>query len=341
MNQPSASRPFDDVRALVAAMPLADEAARSAAMARDKELTKPTGSLGRLEELAFWLAAWSGGRGVAVERPLMAIFAAAHGVTKRGVSAFPAAVNAQMMANFSEGGAAINQLCKAFDIGLRVFDLAVDVPTADFCEAPAMSERDCAANMAFGMEALANEPDLLCVGEMGIGNTTAAAAIYAALYGGPASEWVGAGTGVDGDGLKRKADAVETALACHRGHLGDPLDILARLGGREIAAIAGAILAARHQRVPVLLDGFVTTAAAAILHALRADALDHCVAAHCSAEQAHARVLEKLGLRPLLRLDMRLGEGSGAALAVNLLRGAAATHTGMATFGEAKVSRSP
>lgn len=340
MTRPPASRPFDDVRALIAAMPPADVEAAARARAHERELTKPPGALGRLEDIAVWLAGWSA-RGVKVERPQVAIFASSHGVAARGVSAFPAEVNRQMLQNFADGGAAINQLCKAFDISLRVFDLAVDLPTKDFCEAPAMSEQECAANMAFGMEALAGEPDLLCVGEMGIGNTTAAAALYAALWGGEAGTWVGAGTGLDEAGLERKRAAVEAGLHCHKDHLSDPLEVLARLGGREIAAIAGAIIAARHQRVPVLLDGFVTTAAAAVLQAVRADALDHCLAAHCSAEQAHGRALAKLNLRPLLGLDMRLGEASGAALAVNVVKAAAATHTGMSTFEGAGVSRSP
>lgn len=176
----TAARPFDDIRTLIAALPAGNLQARDKAVAREALLTKPAGALGRLEEVAAWLATWNGERGVGVKRPMVAIFASAHGVTARGVSAFPNVVNRQMLTNFSNGGAAINQLCKAFDIGLRVFDLAVDMPTVDFCEGPAMSERECAANIAFGMEALAGEPDLLCLGEMGIGNTTSAAAIYAA-----------------------------------------------------------------------------------------------------------------------------------------------------------------
>lgn len=331
-------RPFADVRNLVATLPLANEEARQAAFDRDRELTKPAGSLGRLEDIAGWLAAWSGS-GVVVRRPMVAIFAAAHGVAGRGVSAFPSTVNVQMLANFSAGGAAINQLCKANDLSLRVFDMAVETPTAVFSERPAMSERECAANMAFGMEALAGDPDLLCVGEMGIGNTTSAAAIYAALWGGGGAAWAGAGTGVDEAGLARKIAIIDQALDLHRPHLGDPLEVLARLGGREIAAIAGAILAARHQRIPVILDGYVTTAAAAVLHAMRPDALDHCLAAHCSAERAHAEVLQRLGLQPLLALGLRLGEASGAALAAGIVKAAAAAHTGMATFEEAAVSR--
>ena len=197
-----------------------------------------------------------------------------------------------MVANFQAGGAAINQICKTFDISLKVYELALEAPTGDITEEPALDEKACAATMAFGMEALAGEPDLLVLGEMGIGNTTPAAAIYHALYGGEAEDWVGRGAGVDDKGLKRKADAVRAAVARHKQFLGDPLEILARLGGREIAAIAGAILAARLRRTPVLLDGFVVSSAAAVLHALDNAALDHCLAGHVSAERAHRHALK-------------------------------------------------
>ena len=192
--------------------------------------------------------------------------------------------------------------------------------------------------MAFGMEALAIEPDLLVLGEMGIGNTTAAAAIYHALYGGEAEQWVGRGTGLDDAGLKRKAEAVRAAVARHKPDLNDPLEVLSRLGGREIAAMAGAILAARIRRTPVVLDGFVVASAAAVLHALDASALDHCLAGHVSAERAHGEALKRLGKTPLLDLGMRLGEGSGAALAVGVVKAAVACHNGMATFAEAGVA---
>ena len=200
-----------------------------------------------------------------------------------------------------------------------------------------MEEAACAATFAFGMEAIAGGADLICVGEMGIGNTTIAAAIYMALYGGAAADWVGRGTGVDDAGLARKIDAVERALALNEGKLSDPLEIMRRLGGREIAAIAGAIMAARMERIPVVLDGYVATAAAALLHALDDRALDHCVAGHVSAEGAHAEVLRRIGKVPLLDLGLRLGEGSGAALAVGLLKAALACHRDMATFEQAHV----
>jgi len=330
-------RPFDDIRALLKAMPGPDATALAAARERQAQLTKPAGSLARLEEIAEFLASWQGGA-PHVDAPLVAVFAGNHGVVAQGVSPFPASVTQAMVANFTSGGAAINQICKTFDISLKVYELALEQPTGDITREPALDERACAATMAFGMEALASKPDLLCLGEMGIGNTTAAAAICHALYGGQAEEWVGRGTGVDDAGLKRKADAVRTAVALHREYLDDPLEVLRRLGGREIAAIAGAILAARIQCVPVLLDGFVVASAAAALHALNSSALDHCLAAHVSAENAHAEVLRRLGKTPLLNLGMRLGEGSGAALAVGIVRAAVACHKGMATFAEAGVA---
>jgi nicotinate-nucleotide--dimethylbenzimidazole phosphoribosyltransferase len=330
--------PFTDVRRLIAMMPGPDEAAVAAVREREGKLTKPAGSLGRIEWLVEWLAAWQGRAPPTVERPLVAVFAASHGVAARGVSAYPPQVNRQMLENFAAGGAAINQICATLGLGFKVFDLALDLPTADIVEDAAMDERACVATMAFGMEAIAGGADLLAVGEMGIGNTTVAAAIYAALYGGAPADWVGRGTGVDDAGYARKVAAVEGALARHAGHLDEPLEVLRRLGGRDVAAIAGAILAARLQRIPVVLDGYVATAAAAVLHALDPSALDHCVAGHLSAEGAHREVLERLGKIPLLALGMRLGEASGAALAIALIRAAAACHRGMATFEEAGVA---
>lgn len=329
--------PFDDIRALVATLPGPDEGARAAVLARESELIKPRGALGRLETITAHVAAWQGRARPAVNRPVVAIFAGSHGVAARGVSAYPPEVNRAMLASFSAGIAAINQICKAQDLGLKVFDLAIDLPTGDITETAAMEEAACAATIGFGMEAIANGTDLLCLGEMGIGNTTPSAAIYAALFGGSAAGWVGRGTGVDDAGHARKIAAVDAALATHAGHLGDPLEILRRLGGREIAAMAGAILAARIEKVPVILDGYVATAAAAILQALRPDAIDHCLAGHVSAEGPHRAVLDRLGLVPILDLGLRLGEGSGAALAAGIVKAALACHAGMATFAEASV----
>jgi nicotinate-nucleotide--dimethylbenzimidazole phosphoribosyltransferase len=330
--------PFDDFRALVAQMPGPDEAAVASVRARDAVLTKPAGALGRLEEIVEWLAAWQAKAPPTVNRPLVAVFAGNHGVTAKGVSAYPAAVTRQMVDNFAAGGAAINQICVAYDLSLKVYDLALDVPTGDITETAALSERDCAATMAFGMEATAGGIDLLVVGEMGIGNTTVAAAIFAALFGGDAAAWVGPGTGVDAPGIVRKQAAVSAALATHAGHLGDPFEVLRRLGGREIAAMTGAILAARLNHVPVIVDGYVATAAAAILYAMDPAALDHCLFGHVSAEPAHRRALAAMGKTPLLDLGMRLGEGTGAALAAGIVKAAVQMHAGMATFAQAGVS---
>ena len=334
----TANQPFDDIRALLARLPGPDAQAVARVRAREAELVKPAGALGRLEEISEWLAAWQSGASPRCDRPMVAIFAGAHGVAARGVSPYPSEVNGQMLKTFSGGGAAINQICKTFDVGLKVFDLATDRPTPDFCERPAMSEPECAATMAYGMEAIHGGVDLLVVGEMGIGNTTAAAALSHALFGGQPADWVGRGAGANETILARKIEALEAARQTHGEALEDPLEALRRVGGRELAAIAGAILAARLERVPVVIDGFVATAAAAVLHALDASALDHCVAGHRSAEKAHKRLLERLELKPLLDLGMRLGEGSGGALAVAIIRAAVACHTGMATFAEAAVS---
>ncbi|MFG1213373.1 nicotinate-nucleotide--dimethylbenzimidazole phosphoribosyltransferase [Xanthobacter flavus] len=330
--------PFDDIRQLVATLPGPNEGAREAALARQEQLVKPPGALGRLEAIAAHLSAWQGNSMPTVNRPMVAVFAATHGVADLGVSPYPGEVTKQMMATFTAGKAAVNQICATFDAGLRVFDLALDCPTPDITTNAALDEKACAATMAFGMEAIAGGSDLLCLGEMGIGNTTVAAAICHGLYGGTAEEWVGAGTGAAGEVLERKIAAVRAAVAFHKDHLSDPLEVLRRLGGREIAAIAGAIIAARHEKVPVVLDGFVVTAAAAVLHAMNPNALDHCLAGHVSAEKAHRQLLDRLGLVPLLDLGMRLGEGSGAALSIGVVKAAVACHRGMATFAEAGVS---
>lgn len=330
--------PFDEIRMLLANLPQPSRESVEAVRRRDAELTKPPGALGRLEGIVEWLAAWQDRAEPTVERPLVAVFAGNHGVAAKGVSAFPASVTRQMLDNFTAGGAAINQICKTFGVGLKVFELALERPTRDMTESPAMEEREAAATLAYGMEAIDGGIDLLAPGEMGIANTSSAAAIYAALYGGPAARWTGRGTGVDDAGLARKNAVIDAALAYHAGHLSDPLEILRRLGGREIAGMMGAILAARLSRVPVVLDGYVACSAAALLHAMDADAIAHCVAGHVSREGAHAQVLQRLGRAPLLDLDMRLGEGSGAAMAIGVIKAALACHRDMATFASAGVS---
>jgi len=325
-----------DIRALLAHLPVADAAATQGAVARNAQLTKPPGALGRLEELAIWLAGWQGTDTPRILAPQIAIFAGNHGVVAQGVSAFPAEVTAQMVANFTHGGAAINQLAKTFGASMTVNAIDLDRPTADFTQADAMSAADLLAALLVGWDAVDPKADLLVPGEMGIGNTTAAAAIACALFGGAPEDWVGRGTGVDDAGLARKAKAVRAGVA--RLTSREALAVLAALGGREIAAMAGAILRARLLRIPVILDGFIACSAAAILHKSAPNALDHCVAGHASAEAAHSRLLAALGKQPLLSLGLRLGEGSGAALAIGVVKAAAACHSGMATFAEAGVA---
>jgi nicotinate-nucleotide--dimethylbenzimidazole phosphoribosyltransferase len=327
-----------ELRAACLDLPVGDAAAAAAATSREAELTKPPQSLGRLEQIIAWLAQWQGRHPPRLDRVDVLVFAGNHGVTAQGVSAYPAEVTAQMVANFAAGGAAINQLARVAGASLRVSALTLDQPTADFTLAPAMDEHAFLAAVDTGCTSVAADADLVCLGEMGIGNTTAAAAIAAALFGGGGARWAGRGTGVDEQGLARKRAAIDAALVRHADARSDPLAVAAALGGRELAAILGATLAARRRRIPVLLDGFVCTAAVAPLWKLNIDALAHTLAAHVSGEAGHRMLLGELGLAPLLDLGMRLGEASGAAVAVLLIRAALACHTGMATFAEAQVS---
>ena len=331
---------LEDIRRLLASLPDADTAAAAAATGHSDNLTKPRGSLGRLEEIVAWLAAWQHRHPPAAEAVQTLVFAGNHGVAALGVSAFPAEVTVQMVANFQAGGAAVNQLCRAIGARLDVHAIELDRPTGDLTQGPAMSEDEFGEAFARGCAAVPDQADLLCIGEMGIANTTSAAAVCAALYGGEAVDWTGRGTGVDDAGLKRKAAVVAAGVERHRDEGSDGLDLLRRLGGRELAAMAGAVLTARQRHIPVLLDGYVCCAAAAALEVTRPGALDHCLAGHCSAEPGHRRLLERLGKTPVLDLGMRLGEASGAVLAAGLIKAAVATHNGMATFAQAAVSQS-
>ena len=329
---------LDAVRSLLRQLPGSDAAAAAACAERNAQLTKPAGALGRLEELAAWLAAWQGRHPPRLERVLILVFVGWHDIARHGVSAYPAEVTDQMVANFTAGGAAINQLAKLAGADLRVIRVADGRPAHDFTQVPAMSALGCARAIAAGLDAVPADVDLVAIGEMGIANTTPAAAMAAALAGDQAARWAGPGTGLDRAGVDRKAAVIEGALALHRPAMTDPLEILRHVGGREHAAMLGAVLGARLRRVPVLLDGFTATVPAALLQALEPTAIDHCQIGHCSAEPGHRQLLERLGRRPLLDLGMRLGEASGAALAVNLVRAALACHTGMATFASAGVS---
>ena len=325
-----------EFRTLLAGASGPDTAAAAGAEERNGQLTKPPGALGRLEDVALWYAAWKGDPAPRVTAPQVAIFAGNHGVTAQGVSAFPPEVTEQMVLNFQLGGAAINQLSNTFGARLTVQALDLDTPTADFTQGPAMSDVECVAALATGWCAVEADTDLLVTGEMGIGNTTSAAAIAAALFGGAGADWVGRGTGVDDAGLARKASVVDAGLARHAGVTG--LEALRCLGGRELAAMAGALAAARVRCIPVILDGFICSAAAACLQTAVPGALDNAIAGHLSGEKAHRRLLDALGMHPLLDLGLRLGEGSGGTLAIGIVQAAVNCHSGMATFAEAGVS---
>ena len=329
---------LSDIVTLADQLPGADAAAAKAARARQNSLTKPPGSLGRLEELAEFMATWRGTDRPEIWRAQALVFAGNHGICAQGVNPYPQEVTAQMVANFESGGAAINQLCAVNGADLSVIALELDRPTGDFTEGPAMSETECLDALWQGASAVDEGADILILGEMGIGNSTVAAALAAASFGGDVAEWTGPGTGSDKAGIARKIDAITGGLRRHEGVLGNAPAVLAALGGREQAAICGAVLAARAARIPVILDGFICTAAAAVLYAADARLLDHCLVGHASAEPGHRKLLAAINKRPVLEFDMRLGEGSGAALALGIVRSALACHNGMATFGEAGVS---
>lgn len=315
-----------------------NQAAAEAARMRQNTLTKPPGSLGRLEDLAVFMAGWQARECPRIDKAQALIFAGNHGVVAQGVNPYPAEVTAAMVANFDAGGAAINQLCTQAGADLSVIALDLDRPTADFTQGPAMTGAEVREAMDRGAQAVDPDADIVLLGEMGIGNSTVAAALAAACFGGRAGDWVGPGTGASDDVLLRKISAVEAGLSRHAPS--DALTTLMAFGGREQAAICGAVRAARQAGIPVLLDGFICTAAAAVL--LRDDkaALDHCLIGHQSAEPGHRRLVAALGRQPVLDLDMRLGEGSGAAVALLILRAALACHNGMASFAEAGIDAS-
>ncbi|TKT79159.1 nicotinate-nucleotide--dimethylbenzimidazole phosphoribosyltransferase [Aquamicrobium sp. LC103] len=320
--------PFDDFRDLLKNLPGPDKAASARAAERNARLSAQGVELGRIAGISEWLAAWSG-RAPQVARPLVALFAGTHEVARHGVSPRQISDTQSLVEFCAAGGAAINQLCAANDLGLKVFDLALHLPVADITREAALDERGCAATMAYGMEAIAGGADLICAGSIGVGGSTVAAALMHGLFGGEAREWVGPGSGAEEAMMTRKAEIVARAVALHSAHLKDPLEALRRLGGREFAAIAGAILAARMQKIPVILDGYTGLAAAAVLHQADETAIEHCLLGHVSTEPGMRKAAEILGLKPLLDFSLGDGEGVGAALAAGLVKNAAAVHSGM------------
>jgi nicotinate-nucleotide--dimethylbenzimidazole phosphoribosyltransferase len=318
---------------LLVDLPSPDAAAIAAVAERASHVLRPRGALARLDEVASWLAGWQRTTRPAVERPAAIVFVADHGVADEGVSAYPQSVTEAMLRALQQGVATASMMADIVDTTLEVVDVGVGRPTGNLAREPALSHERFAECIETGRAAVRGlDCDLLVLGEMGIGNTTAAAAVCAALFGLTAEDWAGRGTGLDDAGLARKIAVIETA----RRRVGEvtPFEALRQLGGAELVSLVGATLEARAASIPVVLDGFVVTAAVAPLYLARRDALDHCIAGHCSAEPGHRLLLEKLGMRPLLDLDLRLGEGSGALAAVPLIRIAAAAVSKVATFEE-------
>jgi nicotinate-nucleotide--dimethylbenzimidazole phosphoribosyltransferase len=356
---------LDRAIASIAALGPLDAPAMVAAREIVDGLTKPPGSLGRLEWLAIWLAGVTGQPRPTIRHRAIVVAAADHGVTRRGVSAYPSEVTAQMVRNFLDGGAAINVLASRVGASVTVLDVGVagDIPgpmtgdgsrggrlverrvragTDDFTVGPAMRRSEAVAAVAAGL-AVVNEliddgTELIGIGEMGIGNTTAASAVTAAMTGADAASVTGFGTGIDDEARARKIGVVERALELHRPDPTDPIAVLAAVGGLEIGALVGIILGAVGARIPVVLDGFITGSAALLAEGLAPAVAPRMLAAHRSQEPGHRVVLDRLGLEPLLALDLRLGEGTGAALAIGLIDAAVAIRDGMATFASASVS---
>ncbi len=318
---------------IVPVEPGPDESARAAVLERAANVLRPAGALARLDDVAGWLAAWQRTSRHRVERPAALVFAADHGVADEGVSAYPATVTKAMLHALQQGVATAAALARSVGATLHVVDVGVGRPTVNSVIGPALDDDRFAEAWQAGADAVAAlDADLLAVGEMGIGNTTSAAAVAALVFGGDTAGWVGPGTGLDASGVAAKI-AVVDRIRARVGVVG-PIDALREAGGAELVAIAGAVAAARRRSLPVVLDGFITTAAVAPLAAVAPGPLDHCLAAHRSAEPGHARLLDRLQLRPLLTLDLRLGEASGALIAVPIVRAAAAAVVDVATFAE-------
>ena len=312
-------RPFDDMVALIAAMPTKDLAACKAVNENLARFGPTEHPLGRFETLLPWLAGWQNRPTPVIARPLIAVFAGTHDVAKAYTDKDIIAASKRRVSEMTSGAAGVRGVSAGQNMAYKVYEMGLEYPAKDFTQEASLSERDCAAAMAFGMEVVAEGADIIALGNAGFGSVTGAAAIALALYGGAADYWA---SGDDANAEKR-INIVGEGYQKFKGDINSPLDMLRYFGGRDIAGIVGAIVAARHQAIPVVLDGFVVTAAAAILHAIDPRATDHCIAGHLSAEPAHAALLERMGLTPLLDLELGWGDGLGAALAVNILRMAA------------------
>jgi nicotinate-nucleotide--dimethylbenzimidazole phosphoribosyltransferase len=322
------------IRTALETLPGGDTASAEAVRTRAADILRPAGALARFDEVAAFVAEWQRTEQPAVNKPAALIFAADHGVTAAGVSKYPIDVTAAMLAAYRAGKSTVSAFAAVAGATVDAIDVGVGRPTGDIRFESAMSPERFEAACDAGRRAVESlDADLLVLGEMGIGNTTAAAAVAAALGGGEVAAWVGRGTGLDDEGMARKREAVRQAVDRIAGVL-DPLEVLREVGGAELVAMAAAIVAARQRNLPVLIDGYVVTAAAMPLMAVRADALDHCIVGHCSSEPGHRRLLERIAKQPLLDLEMRLGEGSGAMAAVPLVAMACAGITQVPTFAE-------
>jgi len=338
---------LDDVASYAQALSQPDTDILEQARLHQAQLTKPPTALGQLEELAIFTAGWRGELCPSINRAQALVFAGNHGVCAQGVNPFPQTVTAQMVANFAQGGAAINQLAALANAELAVHPISLDVPTGDISVVPAMDEAELLDAINIGADAVDSTAEVIILGEMGIGNSTISAALCAGCFGGEAGQWVGRGTGADDVQIKKKAEIVSRAIIrmnqqdiTSQDKAAQGLFILRQLGGREQAALCGAVLAARASRQIVMLDGFICTSAVAPLHIMSADMLSHCLVAHKSREPGHHKLLSCLGKQPLLDLDLCLGEGSGAAIGLMILRAAMACHNGMASFAQAEISTS-
>lgn len=315
--------PFDDVRELAMRQSAPDESAAQAVYSALLGMGRE-GDFGRLGDGAAWLAGWQKRYPPRLENPTLAIFAGSHGISQNGVTLSSIDSTRAKVTALREGRAPLSAIAAQVEANIRVFELAIDKPTPNIAEEPAMSEQECAATIAYGFEALEGNPDLIALGVIGAGIGTAAAAVACALYGGSPEYWVRPGPQVPSEMNAQRVEIVTEALRKHRGHLSDPLEALRCLGGRELAACVGAIIAARQQGVPVLIDGFATTIAAAIVHAVNPLGIDHVKAAHVTRRPAHEAALERLGMTPMAEFEFNTGGGMGSAAAIGVLRTACA-----------------
>lgn len=313
------STPFADIRALVAGMPGLDAEMQSLVATGLGLEADPLRCIGDLDAPVAWLAAWQSRMTPTIERPLVAVFVGSHGVAETVLGEDAVAGAQARVKLMAEGAAGVRAVAASYQAAFKVFELGIEYPSADMSKEPSLSERDCAAAIAFGMEVVAEGADIIVLGNAGFGSATAAAGIAQGLYGGQTEYWAGGNTEV----APRRVAAVAAAAKLHGKFLPDPLEVLRCFGGRDIAGMVGAILAARHQRIPVLLDGFVSCAAAAILHKIDPNSLDHCYASHASSEPAHKALLDRLSLTPILDLGIGVGDGTGGAFALGALKAAA------------------